>query len=91
MSETTEASPAPLSLRRRITLPQYGWRPKLRWFAAEIVVVVAGVLIALGPPQSHTPGANDRTAQPLPAHPISLSLSRGQCSQHATSSQISAT
>jgi hypothetical protein len=47
MSETIEASPAPLSLRRRITLPQYGWRPKLRWFAAEIVVVVAGVLIAL--------------------------------------------
>lgn len=26
---------------------QWAWRPKLRWFAAEIVVVVAGVLIAL--------------------------------------------
>lgn len=25
----------------------WDWRPKLRWFAAEIVVVVAGVLIAL--------------------------------------------
>ena len=30
------------------TLPtRWDWRPKLRWFAAEIVVVVAGVLIAL--------------------------------------------
>ena len=31
-----------LAPRRR-----WEWRPKLRWFAAEIVVVVAGVLIAL--------------------------------------------
>jgi hypothetical protein len=28
-------------------LGQFDWRPKVRWFAAEIVVVVAGVLIAL--------------------------------------------
>jgi hypothetical protein len=36
--------------RPRSTIPLAGrvdWRPKLRWFAAEIVVVVAGVLIAL--------------------------------------------
>jgi hypothetical protein len=34
------APPAPTPRR-------WDWRPKLRWFAAEIVVVVAGVLIAL--------------------------------------------
>jgi hypothetical protein len=28
-------------------LSRIDWRPKLRWFAAEIVIVVAGVLIAL--------------------------------------------
>ena len=34
------AAPAPRPRR-------FDWRPKVRWFAAEIVVVVAGVLIAL--------------------------------------------
>ncbi|NBB87386.1 MAG: hypothetical protein GVY12_14355 [Bacteroidetes bacterium] len=28
-------------------LQQWDWRPKLRWFAAEIVVVVCGILIAI--------------------------------------------
>jgi hypothetical protein len=43
MTETTdETPPVPASAPRR-----WDWRPKLRWFAAEIVVVVAGVLIAL--------------------------------------------
>ena len=32
---------------RRLRLPLIDWRTKLRWFAAEIVIVVAGVLIAL--------------------------------------------
>jgi hypothetical protein len=41
-----EAS-APAAQPRRPLLPELSWRPKLRWFAAEIVVVVAGVLIAL--------------------------------------------
>ena len=27
--------------------PRVDWRPKLRWFGAEILVVVTGVLIAL--------------------------------------------
>lgn len=26
---------------------RWEWRPKLRWFAAEILIVVCGVLIAL--------------------------------------------
>ena len=39
MTETS-TSPAPRP-------PSWDWRPKLRWFAAEITVVVAGVLIAL--------------------------------------------
>jgi hypothetical protein len=39
--EVTPASGALASSKR------WDWRPKVRWFAAEIVVVVAGVLIAL--------------------------------------------
>ena len=46
----TSPSPAapPDPPRRRLRLPAIDWRTKLRWFAAEIVIVVAGVLIALG-------------------------------------------
>ena len=43
--QTPEASGA---APRRLRLPAIDWRTKLRWFAAEIVIVVAGVLIALG-------------------------------------------
>ena len=40
MTETQSKSTSPAS-------SHWDWRPKLRWFAAEIVIVVAGVLIAL--------------------------------------------
>lgn len=43
MTETdAEKHAVPASMPRR-----WDWRPKVRWFVAEIVVVVAGVLIAL--------------------------------------------
>jgi len=35
-------------MTRRIQWARWDWNPRLRWFAAEIVVVVAGILIALG-------------------------------------------
>lgn len=38
------ATPPAVTAPRR---PGLEWRPKARWFAAEIVVVVTGVLIAL--------------------------------------------
>ena len=41
MTETTPPAAAPEPR------PRSDWRPKVRWFAAEIAVVVAGVLIAL--------------------------------------------
>lgn len=47
---TTPASAPPSSLPSALPEPHPGrwdWRPRLRWFAAEIAVVVAGVLIAL--------------------------------------------
>ena len=43
-AETPETEPP----ARRLRLPSIDWRTKLRWFAAEIVIVVAGVMIALG-------------------------------------------
>ena len=43
---TSPESPPP-SPSWRWRPPAVDWRPKLRWFGAEIVVVVAGVLIAL--------------------------------------------
>jgi hypothetical protein len=45
LTVTAEASDAPAALQSRP--PRLDWRPKIRWFAAEILVVVAGVLIAL--------------------------------------------
>ena len=43
-AENSETEPP----ARRLRLPAIDWRTKLRWFAAEIVIVVAGVLIAFG-------------------------------------------
>ncbi|MEL6445933.1 MAG: hypothetical protein AAF089_06295 [Bacteroidota bacterium] len=39
----SEPSNAPV-----ITAPRWDWRPKLRWFAAEYLIVVLGVLTAVG-------------------------------------------
>jgi hypothetical protein len=40
---------APAPHRRRLALPltRFDWRPGIRWFAAEFLVVVAGILAAL--------------------------------------------
>lgn len=43
----SKAPPTPVPPRWRWRPPVVDWRSKLRWFAAEIVVVVAGVLLAL--------------------------------------------
>jgi hypothetical protein len=46
--EASGDAPAPLAPETLAPRPgRFDWRPKVRWFAAEIVVVVAGVLIAL--------------------------------------------
>lgn len=43
MTDTDETIPPVRALPRR-----WGWRPKLRWFAAEYLIVVLGVLTAVG-------------------------------------------
>ena len=45
--EPSGDTPSPTPLAPEAAPRPWDWRPKLRWFAAEIVVVVAGVLIAL--------------------------------------------
>ena len=47
LTPPTSAPPPTDPPRWRWRPPAVAWRPKLRWFAAEIAVVVAGVLIAL--------------------------------------------
>lgn len=48
MPETIEDTPPAGHPRRwRPALPHVDWRPRLRWFAAEFLVVVSGVLVAL--------------------------------------------
>ncbi len=49
MSETRlESMPPPILAAHPARQPsRWDWRPKLRWFAAEILIVVSGVLIAL--------------------------------------------
>lgn len=45
--EASGVPPEPLAPEAAPRQRRFDWRPKARWFAAEIVVVVAGVLIAL--------------------------------------------
>lgn len=47
MSEIADASPPARFRRSSPVLPHVDWRPRLRWFAAEFLVVVSGVLVAL--------------------------------------------
>ena len=48
MSEITENPPLTSPpRRRRPLLPHIDWRPRLRWFAAEYLIVVTGVLTAV--------------------------------------------
>jgi hypothetical protein len=45
---TEEPPPAEAKRAWRIPLAAVAWQPRLRWFAAEFLVVVAGILAALG-------------------------------------------